>query len=64
MKRNRMTREEAIRSFQRWIDYDSDLQYADRAENIELYKMAIQALKQMSVIENINAEIANYMNER
>lgn len=56
MKRNRMTREEAIRIFQRWIDYDSDLQYADRAENIELYKMAIQALKQISVIDEIKAE--------
>ena len=51
-----MTREGAIRIFQRWIDWDSELQYADREENIELYKMAIQALKQMSVIEEIKAE--------
>ena len=52
-----MTREEAIRIFQRWIDWNSELQYADREENIELYKMAIQALKQMSVIEKIKTEI-------
>lgn len=41
-----MTREEAIRIFQRWIDRDSELQYADREENTELYKIAIKALEE------------------
>ena len=33
-----MTNEEAIRIFQRWIAWDSELQYTDREENIEAAK--------------------------
>ena len=52
-----MTREEAIRIFQSWIDWDSKLQYADREENIEIYKMAIKALEQQSALEDIKAKL-------
>lgn len=40
-----MTREEAIRVFEAWIEHDEKMVYADRLENIEIYKMAIDALK-------------------
>lgn len=41
-----MTREEAIRVFEAWIEHDEKMKYADRLENIEIYKMAIEALKE------------------
>ena len=46
-----MTNEEAIRIFQIWIERDSKLEYCDREENIELYKMAIKALGQTNTAE-------------
>lgn len=41
-----MTREEAIRVFEAWIERDEKMKYADRLENIEIYNMAIEALKE------------------
>ena len=41
-----MTHEEAIQTYKDWVKRDSEMEYADRLENIELYKMAIQALEQ------------------
>lgn len=38
-----MTREEAIRML---IERDEKMKYADRLENIEIYNMAIEALKE------------------
>ena len=49
-----MTNEEAIRIFQIWIERDSKLEYCDREENIELYKMAIKALGQTNTAEWID----------
>lgn len=40
-----MTPEEAIRVFEAWIERDKKMEYADRLENIEIYNMAIEALK-------------------
>lgn len=45
-----MTNEEAIRVFESWIEHDEKMKYADRLENIEIYKMAIKALKERSII--------------
>ena len=44
-----MTREEAIEIYKEWVRRDSEMTdsgVADRLENIELYNMAISALKQ------------------
>lgn len=41
-----MTREEVISTLEVWIERDNAMEYADRAENIEIYKMAIKALEQ------------------
>ena len=41
-----MTREEAIRDIEAWVEHDEKMEYADRLENIEIYKMAIEALKE------------------
>lgn len=41
-----MTREEVISTLKVWIERDKAMEYADRAENIEIYKMAIKALEQ------------------
>lgn len=41
-----MTREEVISTLEVWIERDKAMEYADRAENIEIYKMAIKALEQ------------------
>lgn len=41
-----MTREEVISTLEVWIERDEAMEYADRAENIEIYKMAIKALEQ------------------
>ena len=40
-----MTNEDAIRVFESWIEQDKNLKYADRLENIEIYQIAIEALK-------------------
>lgn len=40
-----MTREEAINAFKEWIERDKKMEYADRLENIEIYKLAIKALE-------------------
>lgn len=41
-----MTREEAIHVFEAWIERDEKMKDADRLENIEIYKMSIEALKE------------------
>ena len=40
-----MTREEVISTLEVWVERDEAMEYADRAENIEIYKMAIKALE-------------------
>lgn len=52
-----MTNEEAIVIFEEWIKRDSEMEYCDRLENIQLYKMAIKALEQEDILNEIRAEI-------
>ena len=40
-----MTIEEAILIFKEWIKRDSEMQNADRLENIKVYNMAIKSLE-------------------
>lgn len=47
-----MTREEAIRVFEAWIERDKKMPYADRLENIEIYNIAIEALKETLAIDH------------
>lgn len=41
-----MTNEEAISVLETWVERDNKMKHADRLENIEIYNMAIKALKQ------------------
>ena len=52
-----MTREEVISTLEVWIERDNAMEYADRAENIEIYKMAIKALERETILDKIKAEI-------
>ena len=38
-------RDNAIMAFKEWIRRDSEMEYADRIENIEIYKIALEALE-------------------
>lgn len=52
-----MTREEAINAFKEWIERDKQIEYADRLENIEIYRLAIKALESKDVLDKISAEM-------
>ena len=54
-----MIREEAINAFKEWIERDKKIEYADRLENIEIYKLAIKALEQrwIPVTEKLPEEV-------
>lgn len=62
-----MTKEEVISTLKVWVERDKAMEYADREENIEIYKMAIKALEQQSsedcisraYIESIVEELEN-----
>lgn len=58
-----MTREEAINAFKEWIERDKKIEYADRLENIEIYKLAIKALETENVLDKIRAEIESQRKE-
>ena len=51
-----MTKEEAISVFETWIERDKKMEDADRLENIEIYNIAIQVLKQQPCEDCISRE--------
>ena len=51
-----MTRQEAINAFKEWIEHDKKIEYADRLENIEIYKLAIKALEQQPCEDAISRQ--------
>ena len=51
-----MTNEEVIKVFETWIERDKKMKDADRLENIEIYNIAIQALKQQPCEDCISRE--------
>jgi predicted Zn-ribbon and HTH transcriptional regulator len=51
-----ITIEEAISAFESWIERDKKMKYADRFENIEIYNMAIKALKQQPCKDCVSRE--------
>ena len=51
-----MTNEEAISVFEEWIKRDKKIEYANRLENIEIYNMTVQALKQQPSEDCISRE--------
>ena len=55
--KSEMTNEEAIRVFEEWIEHDKKMEYADRLENIEIYNLAIKALKQESCKDTVTVGV-------
>ena len=56
-----MTPQEAISTFKEWIERDKKIEYADRDENIEIYKTAIKALEQQPCEDAISREVVKEM---
>ena len=59
-----MTREEAIFYFEEWIKRDSKMDNVDRLENIEIYKMAIEALEMVEEFEKAQIITGGRLNGR
>lgn len=53
----RMTLEEAISTFEEWIERDKKIEYADRLENIEIYKQVAEWLKKLQAYEEAREKI-------
>ena len=47
-----ISREEAIHVLESWVERDKKMPYADRLENIEIYNIAIEALKERLAIDH------------
>ena len=55
-----MTKEKAINAFKEWIERDKKIEYADRLENIEIYKLAIKVFEAWEKVEkDIHTAIDN-----